>query len=244
VDAQRMTVLLVTIILGYNGYKASRFRNRRSDFCGFLTQDSSMAEAATIADLPLVAGHPALDFTNTAAWASDRVLKEHLVDYSALLAWSLRTGLIGLAQEKAMRARSVARPREADRVLHRAQELREALHDIFAAHAENTAAPQHALKRLNRSLAEGLVHARIAKKGSAFEWTWEGAPDALDRMLWPVARFAAELLASNQLSRVRQCAGENCGWFFIDTSKNRARRWCSMSDCGNRAKVRRFRERQ
>jgi predicted RNA-binding Zn ribbon-like protein len=46
------------------------------------------------------------------------------------------------------------------------------------------------------------------------------------------------------LSRVRVCASETYGWLFIDTSKNRTRRWCSMSDCGNRAKVRRFRARR
>jgi predicted RNA-binding Zn ribbon-like protein len=44
--------------------------------------------------------------------------------------------------------------------------------------------------------------------------------------------------------RVRQCGGENCGWLFLDTSRNRSRQWCDMRDCGNLAKVRRFRQRR
>ena len=53
----------------------------------------------------------------------------------------------------------------------------------------------------------------------------------------------AELLASEQqLAHLRQCCGDNCGWLFLDSSKNHSRRWCDMRDCGNRAKVRRHRQ--
>lgn len=203
-----------------------------------------MLEAATISDLSLVGGHPALDFTNTASWPPGEVRNDRLVDFAALLAWSLRARLISPAQADLMSSRSLARPEEATRVLHSALELRGALHDVFAAHAAGGPAPRHALDRLNNHLAEALRHARISGEGGAFQWTWEGAPDAPDRMLWPLAWSAGELLTSDQLPRLRMCGGEGCGWLFIDTSKNRSRRWCSMSDCGNRAKVRRFRARQ
>jgi predicted RNA-binding Zn ribbon-like protein len=46
------------------------------------------------------------------------------------------------------------------------------------------------------------------------------------------------------LERVRECANHDCGWLFLDLSRNRSRKWCDMSSCGNRAKVRRFRERE
>jgi predicted RNA-binding Zn ribbon-like protein len=45
---------------------------------------------------------------------------------------------------------------------------------------------------------------------------------------------------SHKLDRVRSCQGDTCGWLFLDMSKNRSRRWCSMSDCGNTAKARRY----
>ena len=39
---------------------------------------------------------------------------------------------------------------------------------------------------------------------------------------------------------VRECGASDCAWLFLDTSKNHHRRWCDMTRCGNRAKVRRF----
>jgi len=62
--------------------------------------------------------------------------------------------------------------------------------------------------------------------------------------LWPLSRSAAELLTSADLAFIRECQGEDCGWLFLDTSRNRTRRWCDMRDCGNLAKVRRFRRRR
>jgi len=58
--------------------------------------------------------------------------------------------------------------------------------------------------------------------------------------LWPIARSAAELLASEQVHFIRNCSSKTCQWLFLDTSKNHRRRWCDMKLCGNRAKVRRF----
>ncbi len=51
------------------------------------------------------------------------------------------------------------------------------------------------------------------------------------------------LTAAQELERVELCPGEDCGWLFLDESKNRRRRWCSMETCGNRAKARRHYQR-
>ena len=53
---------------------------------------------------------------------------------------------------------------------------------------------------------------------------WAEGGRALDSMLWPIARSAADLLTSGELEAVRQCGGRNCGWLFLDTSRNRTRR--------------------
>ena len=74
---------------------------------------------------------------------------------------------------------------------------------------------------------------------NALNWTYTFEERKLDQMLWPIIRSAAELLTSDKLDRVCECPGENCGWLFIDMSRNRSRRWCDMKDCGNRAKARR-----
>jgi predicted RNA-binding Zn ribbon-like protein len=53
----------------------------------------------------------------------------------------------------------------------------------------------------------------------------------------------ADLLAVPSFDRLRECQGERCGWLFIDSSKSGRRRWCTMEDCGNRAKARRYYQR-
>jgi predicted RNA-binding Zn ribbon-like protein len=51
------------------------------------------------------------------------------------------------------------------------------------------------------------------------------------------AHSALRLLADTEISRMKICG--NCGWLFIDRSKNRSRTWCDMAVCGNRVKANR-----
>ena len=81
---------------------------------------------------------------------------------------------------------------------------------------------------------------KIPEADGRLEWRFEPMTSSLSAMLRPIARAAADLLTSSDLALVRTCASPTCRWFFLDTSKNHHRRWCSMKQCGNRAKVRRF----
>src|SRR5438270_5320885 len=78
-----------------------------------------------------------------------------------------------------------------------------------------------------------------------FAWGWaapdasEAAAEALASPLRPILRSAAELLTSGERGDVRECAAGDCTWLFLDRSRNRTRRWCSMATCGNRAKAQR-----
>jgi predicted RNA-binding Zn ribbon-like protein len=202
-----------------------------------------MATATSVHDLRLIGEHPALDFCNTVGETLDGEPRDHLVDYAALLAWSLRCGLLAHADATAMRRRAAAEPVAAARALDVALDLRTAIYALCTAQAEGAPSPRAALGRLNRHLAIALAHAALGGAGRRFAWNWIGTPDALDRMLWPLARCAADLLVGEQSERIRMCSGINCHWLFLDLTKNRARRWCSMEVCGNRAKVRSFRAR-
>jgi len=51
------------------------------------------------------------------------------------------------------------------------------------------------------------------------------------------AHSALRLLAEGEIARLKICG--NCGWLFIDRSKNRSRTWCDMTVCGNRVKANR-----
>jgi len=59
-----------------------------------------------------------------------------------------------------------------------------------------------------------------------------------------IAASAISILADRrELGRLKICPGENCGWLFIDETRNARRKWCSMETCGNRAKAARHYER-
>jgi predicted RNA-binding Zn ribbon-like protein len=197
-----------------------------------------MATENPLAELTRVGGSLCLDFTNTVGTHDEPRLSEHLHAYADVVWWGLRAGVLTDAQARALFARADAHPREAARVHARAVALREAVYRVMTAAAAGEPAPADGLETLNRELGMGMAHARVAPEGEGYGWTWEEG-DELDRVLWPVARSAAELLTSHELRRVGQCCGDNCQWIYVDTSRNRSRRWCDMKDCGNRAKARR-----
>jgi predicted RNA-binding Zn ribbon-like protein len=120
-----------------------------------------------------------------------------------------------------------------------ARDLREALYDIFSARAHDQNVPGQALECLNGALKEALPNLCLGLQGNALVWHWQGEGRALTSPLWPIARAAADLLTGESAAPVRECGGAACTWLFLDHSRGRSRRWCSMASCGNRAKARR-----
>ncbi len=89
-----------------------------------------------------------------------------------------------------------------------------------------------------------LARLRLVPGPDGLGWDWAADDRALDGVIWSVAHSAAELLTSERLDRVRECAESRCGWLFLDASRNRSRQWCDMKVCGNRAKARRHHARK
>lgn len=171
--------------------------------------------------------------------------RESLHSYVDFLSWCRQAELLESQAAEALARRAASYPRQAARVLAQALGVREALYRIFAARLENKSVPPGDLNTLNCELAITLGRLRVSSEGkNSFGWTWaEG--EALDQPLGPVVRAGAHLLTDQKrLQQVRRCNAENCGWLFLDSSKNHSRRWCDMRDCGNRAKVRRHRQKQ
>ena len=192
----------------------------------------------------LVGGQLSLDFANTISWRGRQFPEEKLNTYQDLLGWSVLTGILDDDDARKLSREGGIQPEAAKGVLERAVELREAVYRIFASNISAEPASDGDLVTLNRELREALARLRLSPEhwGYALDFGWGGG--SLDQMLWPVARAASELLTSGGLDRVRRCAAQDCGWLFLDTSRNRSRRWCDMKDCGNRSKARRFYERK
>lgn len=194
--------------------------------------------------IKLIGGQLSLDFTNTVSYRGRQFPEEKLNSFQDLLDWSVLASILDEGDARKLSREGGIQPEAAKRVLERAVELREAIHRIFTANISAEPASDDDLVTLNRELREALTRLRLSTEpgGYSLDFGWGG--DSLDQMLWSIARSASELLTSNDLVRVRCCAADDCVWLFLDTSRNRSRRWCDMKDCGNRSKARSFYERK
>jgi len=210
---------------------------------------------SSAAEMRLIGGRLCLDFVNTvdgrkndsarrkSQSVNSLVLADKLGDYSDLVAWSQHSGIVTATEAGRLIQESKRKAAEASAVFDRAIELREALHRIFKATVTGRMPQSVDLETVNDELLKARNHERLISTEKGFKWDWIGREASLDRMLWSIAHSGAEFLTKGDLSRLRECGGKECGWLFEDTSRNRSRQWCHMQDCGNLAKVRRFRTR-
>jgi predicted RNA-binding Zn ribbon-like protein len=178
----------------------------------------------SIAELPFVAGHPALDFVNTAEERGHPAAGDALTSAADLRLWGLRYGLL---------ARSAPTGDEAE--LENAREARELLYALFHARVRHRPAPKAALGRLAELAADAYRAATLeASAGGELRWRWSRSEPATVRHV--AVTSAIDLLHAEPSPRLKQCPGDHCGWFFLDTTKRGNRRWCSMGECGQEAK--------
>jgi predicted RNA-binding Zn ribbon-like protein len=182
-------------------------------------------------------------FVNTLSGRGTTSPKEALMSYDALLEWARGAGVGTAGSALELGRQAEFRPRDADRVLAGARELRESLHALFSAVAQDKSPSASVLATLAGHLGAGFQQARLVFQEGALQWA-PGAVAALEDLTRELARAAARLVGSGTLARVRACAADDCRWWFVDDTRNRSRRWCEMKTCGNRAKLRRYRARQ
>lgn len=193
-----------------------------------------------------IAGDPALDFLNSVASPVD-VPVEWLDDGEGLLSWLGQAQLVSAAVLRQVRAQS--QPEELNKVADQARSLREWFRAFVEKHRgrQLTRDDLRKLERLNRLLERDDSFSQIAagssKHGNALELRamrrWR-SPEAL---LFPIAEAVARFVCSEDFRYVKACEGPSCTLLFTDHTRSRARRWCSMAICGNRAKQAAHRER-
>ncbi len=189
----------------------------------------------------LSGGDLALDFVNTLGGMRGVRPNEHLHGYGDLLAFARQAGALSEDTANALLREAQRQPTEADDRLGEAKALREVLYRLFLATATCEPARDEDLAILNRALGGALAHRRLVVADGTWAMGWE-TTTSLEAPLWPILEAAAALLVSPDLSRVRVCGmydDHECSWIFVDRTKARTRRWCSMKECGNRAKARR-----
>ncbi|TGA96606.1 hypothetical protein E4665_15020 [Sporolactobacillus shoreae] len=191
-----------------------------------------------------ISGAECLDLANTIGGARGQTNEiEYLESYQDLLNWGRLKGLLSERQAASLELKSKDHQYEANEVLEKTKELRKSIYHIFSAFASGQIPSDSDLLVINRELEHGLHRQRIVWGSSGYEWGWE-EPTELDSLLAPIARSAADLITSADLTHVKECTSPSCSWLFVDETKNQSRRWCNMKTCGNRNKLQRFRSRQ
>ena len=180
-----------------------------------------------------------LDFVNTVGYISSENPTENLNSFSDLIEWSKQGKLISDDEAIVIFTKAKKNILESERVFWRVLRLRKSVYDIFRSVISGEEIFDKDLTVFNRELSLAMSKAEIFCREGELIWDWKN--DGIERILFLITRVAAQLLTSSDLEKLKCCSGENCGWLFYDTSKNKRRQWCDMRDCGNLAKARRFR---
>jgi predicted RNA-binding Zn ribbon-like protein len=186
-----------------------------------------------------VGGDPSLDFVNTADWTERGLERDRFTVYERLIEWGRGAGVLGQAEGRRLGQLAGAHVRRSAAALDSARHVRDVLHDVFASVAAGR--PSVAgVEELNTLIADTATHLRLVRgAGGRLTRGWGGLGDSLESLLWPVIWSATELLSSGDVEKLRLCGGHDCGWFYVDRSRNGLRRWCEMSVCGTAEKNRR-----
>ncbi len=199
--------------------------------------------AEVVLPFKYVGGDPAIDLVNTVDWTRHGLKDERLGDYQRLTRWAEGSGVVLPRLAAKLRRTAAGHPHEAGTAYRAALRAREILRRLLVELAQGSASAG-AVADFNRILAPVLQHLRVRPLGNAaprLQLGWDDEENRLESVLWPVLWSAASLISSPEASQIRVCGGEDCGWMYVDRSRNGLRRWCQMESCGTREKTRRRR---
>lgn len=183
----------------------------------------------------MVAGVPCVDFINTVSWRGRVQPIERLNSYADLLSCCRTWGLLSKRQVLALSNTPQTRAAAA---LGRAKAFREAMRRVLLAAAQCDTPAAADLDLVNAVVARARARQSLQVGRGRLSWELAATTDA-DLPLAALGLSFAALIVSDDLCCVRECDGAECGWMFVDMTKNHKRRWCAMNDCGNREKARR-----
>lgn len=183
-----------------------------------------------------------LDFVNTGADAADAPAGDVLRSFDAFVTWLQAADVLDVERAHAMRRRASEQPSGAAAALVEARRVRTSLRSLAEWGASAERVRVDALNEINRILGRSTGTRRVERtpEGS-FARTFVTVGDVFASLMIPIVDSAADALIAEELGRVRRCADPRCGRVFHDLTRNRARRWCDMATCGNRAKAARHR---
>lgn len=196
--------------------------------------------------MPVQQGHLAplqtgLDFVNTLDfWPLPH---DHLESPQAALEWLASHDLMHREAKDEMIHDYDRAAAAGWQMLARLHRVREAMREVLEATVDRRVPDPADLGELNRAMRTHYIYELVpSPDGCSLDHRHQGDP--VDGAMARLAESIARELIAGETGRLRVCENEQCRWVFKDTSRTGKRKWCSMSSCGNRAKVARHRAKQ
>jgi len=149
-----------------------------------------------------------LDFANTVDWHACANPEETLKSYTDLIDWFKRVGILSNYEADKLACIANNKPADAEKILQKARLIREAIYNIFSKVSHQLPVGTADLTILNKAISTMHSHSRLITKDNKFLWDWHPNKERLDFVIWPILRSATELMTSDALQRVGQCADE------------------------------------
>ena len=180
-----------------------------------------------------------LDFLNSIATPVDTPV-DWLDSGDGLLRWLAQAKLVPAHAQDELKARAM--PGELDKVADQARALREWFRGFVRKHMGRPLTPKalNELGSLNRLLERDEAFSRISRHrhhgGDSLELQMMRRWRSPESLLLPIGEALAKFVCEEDFADIKACEGHSCTLMFADRTRRRARRWCSMAICGNRAK--------
>lgn len=181
-----------------------------------------------------VGNHPCLDLINTHLMVKGEP-RDLLESFEDLSSWLMQAKLLTAFQAKFARDR--LNNEEALSLLERTKTFRGTLRVVAERVAAGKAVPDSAIDTTNQFLAQRPGYTELVRTKEGFKRRFHSLATEQVEFLAPLLESASDLLSSGHLCLIKKCANAACVLYFLDTTKNHTRNWCSMQMCGNRMKV-------
>jgi len=190
----------------------------------------------------IVGGNLALDLVNTVSgWNNDS--EDWVPDIAIFLVWARTSRVLGTREQNEAARHAKDSPVAAERVLASVKELRFALWRLTDSLEHRKAAEPGDLTVIDEWKRRLALSEEVIVRGNKIDFAINRDISALELPGLRVTAAALSFLKNLSAARIKTCPAHDCGWKFVDQSKNRSRRWCDMAVCGNLAKTRQYRAR-
>jgi predicted RNA-binding Zn ribbon-like protein len=191
----------------------------------------------TIANLSIDGGCLCFDFINTVHSRREEPGFDYLNSYEDFLVWSKKLGILPEKETVHLRKLSKQDPEMAMKILANIIQTREAMYTIFSEIHSPGRINERAMKRFNAQINRAFNHLELETKSGNMLLTWSTAAN-MEAPLWRIMKSSYDIWTEEDPARIKSCP--NCGFIFLDKTKNNGRYWCNMKTCGSKDKALRY----